>query len=152
MASPLSRAQNDELAEIARKNGGTLSNEDLLAAVQKRGEKSSLYLMIFDCGDDDAAYRYRLERCRWILRHASFSFRAVGNPEPMETRRVLSVKGEKGLVFMLTERAVKKHRRSLVGECKDELIEWRRKWTAILGQPKVDEILEFEAVHEQAAE
>jgi len=70
----------------------------------------------------------------------------------METRRVLSVKGEKGLVFMLTERAVKKHRRSLVGECKDELIEWRRKWTAILGQPKVDEILEFEAVHEQAAE
>ena len=144
--SALTKTQTKELTALVRGNGGALTKEQLLGAIEERGEDSPLYSIVFDCDDDVASRRYRLERCRWILRHARFEYKATGNPEPLQTRRVMSVERPSGEVFLLTEKAAstKKYRDQMQDNCRSDLARWRQKWTAILGGGFVNEVLRGE--------
>jgi hypothetical protein len=138
----LTPKQAAELERIIKQHGGAITAEELLGAVTRAKESSTLRSLIFDCDDDEAAERYRVERCRWVLRHARFDFKAVGNPHPLETRRVLHVPEGSADAYVLTERATKgEQRKYLVEECRAELERWRGKWTAVLGRKLVGSLL-----------
>lgn len=134
MASPLPDDMQKEFDAILQSTGGRLTPDDLLTEIQKQ-PGSRLYRYVFDCSDRRAALRYRLVRCKEILRRASITYTLKGDPEPHERRRVVSVVNATGPVYLRTEDAVrtKKYRIQLEKECRDELDEWVRRWTGILG-------------------
>ncbi len=131
----LTKQQDVEFEEILKAHGGVITDEELLVAVEDRGEASGLYKIVFSCDDGEAARRYRLVQCAWIIRHSRFKFHAEGNATPLPTRRVMNVERKSGTVYMATERALQKeqYRSQLLDECREELHEWWNKWGALLG-------------------
>lgn len=136
----LSQSQQEAFDEILAEHDGELTDEMLLEAVEERGEACALHGLVFNCTDGEAARRYRLVQCQWILRHAKFKLVAKGNVHPMEARRVVNVKQESERYYLATEQALKNKafRSQLEDECVKELEEWYDKWAAILGYPVVD--------------
>ncbi len=141
----LTNEQQAAFEEVLAKHEKTLTPEELLAAVTKRGKQCPLHALVYDCNNSEAALRYRLVRCRWILRHAKFDFQAKGNLQPLPTRRVVNVdKAAGNRRYVATETAVRKkeYRGQLREEAATELQRWRAKWGAILGIDVINEVLE----------
>lgn len=141
----LTKEQQAAFDEILAKHENNLTPEELLAAVSKRGKECPLHALVYDCNNSEAALRYRLVRCRWILRHAKFDFQAKGNLRPLETRRVVNVDQSAGTRrYVATETAVRKkaYREELRDTAATELHRWHHKWGAILGVEVVNTIME----------
>jgi hypothetical protein len=138
----LTKAQQFAFDAILIERGGRITDAELLDSVHALGESCPLYNIVFNCPDGEAARRYRLAQCAWIIRHARFEFRAPENPVAVETRRVVNVESREGSFYLATERALRKveYREAMMAEARAELLEWRSKWGAILGDDTVRKI------------